>query len=50
MLIDAERSALLVVHIQARLAPAVHESARAIANARVLMTAAERMGVPILVP
>ena len=50
MLIKAERSALLVVHIQSRLAPAVHESVRAIANSRVLMTAAERVGVPILVP
>ncbi len=50
MLIKAERSALLVVHVQGRLAPAVHCAARAIANSRVLMTAARRLGVPVLVP
>lgn len=49
MLLQADRSLLLVVHVQARLAPAIHDGASAIANVRRLMTAARRLGVPVLI-
>ena len=50
MLIQADRSVLLVVHIQEKLAPAVDGPERVIKNVGTLMTAAERLGVPVLVP
>lgn len=49
MLIEADGSCLLVVDVQARLAPAVAESEGVVANCAVLMRAAARLGVPILV-
>lgn len=49
MRLNAEQSLLLVVDIHVRLAPAVHGADRAIANAAILMKAARRLGVPVLV-
>ncbi len=49
MLIDAAQSCLLVVDIQERLAPSMAAPDRVITNALVLMTAARKLGVPILV-
>ena len=49
MLINADRSALLVVDIQARLAPAMHELDRLVRNAGILVDAAQRMNIPIMV-
>ncbi len=49
MLIKADRSCLLVIDVQSRLAPAMHESQPAIANISILMKAAARLGVPMLV-
>ncbi|MFQ5764773.1 MAG: hydrolase, partial [Rhodospirillales bacterium] len=48
MLITADRSCLIVIDVQERLVPAMQAPARVIRNARVLMTAASRLGVPIL--
>jgi nicotinamidase-related amidase len=49
MLLDARRSVLFVVDIQARLAPAVADAAGVIARTAILVAAAGRLGVPILV-
>ena len=49
MLIDRTQSLLLVVDIQERLAPAIHEGAAAIANNQRLLAAADRLAVPIVV-
>ena len=49
MLLDAARSALLLIDIQARLAPATAESGQVIARTRILIEAARRLAVPILV-
>jgi len=49
MLIERDRSCLLVVDVQERLAPAMADAATVIRNAAVLMQAAARLGVPILV-
>jgi nicotinamidase-related amidase len=49
MLIERDRSCLLVVDIQERLAPAMADPATVIRNAAVLMQAAGRLGVPVLV-
>ena len=49
MLISAPRSALLMIDIQERLVPAVHQGERVIANSVVLMKAATALDVPILV-
>ncbi len=49
MLIDVDRSCLLVIDIQDKLAPAVDGVDRVIANSGLLMTAAARLEVPILV-
>jgi nicotinamidase-related amidase len=49
MLLDAARSALLVVDIQERLAPAIAESEQVVARTRILIEAARRLGVPLLV-
>jgi nicotinamidase-related amidase len=46
--IDARLSTLLVVDFQARLMPAIHEGAAAVANARRLLDAAALLGVPTL--
>ena len=47
--IDARRSLLLVVDVQARLAPAIDEGAAAVENNRRLLQAAPRLQVPVLV-
>ena len=49
MLLSAGRSQLLVTDIQERLLPAIHDGARAADRARLLVRAARRLGVPILV-
>lgn len=49
MLIERAQSLLLVVDIQEKLAPAIHDGAAAIANNRRLLAGAERLGVPIFV-
>ena len=46
--ISREHSALLVVDFQTKLMPAIHDGAAVIANARILIDAAEMMEVPIL--
>ncbi|MEE8522645.1 MAG: hydrolase [Thermoanaerobaculia bacterium] len=48
MLIDAEKSCLLVVDVQERLLPAIHESDRVVRNIGWLMQIAGELGVPIL--
>jgi len=45
----ANESVLIVVDLQERLIPAIHEGGRVIANARILMQAAKRLDVPGLV-
>lgn len=49
MLIERSKSCLLVVDVQEKLAPAVAESAAAIGNSAILMQAAARLGVPVIV-
>lgn len=49
MLIRAGDSALIVIDMQERLVPAMQAPARTIRNARILLQAAERTGVPALV-
>jgi len=50
MLLDKNQSCLIVVDIQERLAPAMFDGgAEAIRNAGILMQAAQRLGVPVLV-
>ena len=48
MLIDAEKSCLLVVDIQERLIPAIHENERVVENTGWLMRIAGELGVPVL--
>lgn len=48
MLMNASQSALIVVDVQERLMPAIHESGRVIANTRILIQAAQRLEVPML--
>lgn len=48
MLIEREKSCLLVVDIQEKLAPAVAEPAGVIRNSSILMQAAARLGVPVI--
>src|SRR5260221_10926337 len=47
MLIDAPRSALLVVDMQEKVLPAVNEHARVAANVVSLIRAAQRLDVPV---
>lgn len=49
MLLEARRSALLIVDMQERLLPAMDGGEPALANAARLMEAAGRLGVPMLV-
>lgn len=49
MLIDRHQSLLLIVDVQEKLAPAIHEGAAAIANNRRLLAAADHLDVPIVV-
>ena len=49
MLLSASRSHLVVVDLQERLLPAIHEHERVTRNARILLAAAARLGVPVTV-
>ncbi|MDQ2694667.1 MAG: hydrolase [Pseudomonadota bacterium] len=48
MLINADHSCLLVVDIQEKLAPAIHDGREVIANTAWLLRIAGRLGVPVL--
>lgn len=48
MLINADRSALMVVDIQAKLAPAMSELDRLVGNVGILIEAARRLTIPIM--
>ncbi|HYH23548.1 MAG TPA: isochorismatase family protein [Azospirillum sp.] len=48
MLLSSERSVLVVVDVQERLMPAVHEWERVVNNAGVLLRTATQMGVPVV--
>ncbi|MBI1205653.1 MAG: isochorismatase family protein [Azospirillum sp.] len=48
MLLDADRSLLVIIDLQERLLPAIHDRARVIANTRVLLQAAAALGVPVI--
>jgi len=49
MLLQAKRAQLVVVDIQERLMPAIHDGERVAHNARRLIAGADALGVPILV-
>lgn len=49
MLIERERSCLLIVDVQEKLASAVPQSAAVVRNCGILMQAADRLGVPVVV-
>ncbi len=49
MLLKRERSCLLVIDVQERLMAAMNEGARLIANTALLVKAARRLGVPVLI-
>jgi nicotinamidase-related amidase len=49
MLLEAARSSLLLVDIQERLAPAIHDGSALIERARILLAAADRLRIPITV-
>jgi nicotinamidase-related amidase len=47
MIIDRERSLLLVVDLQTKMVPAIHDHDEVLANAAWLVRAAQRIGVPV---
>ena len=47
MLIDAHRSQLLVVDLQERLLPAIHDHERVVANVVWMIRVAQKIGVPV---
>jgi nicotinamidase-related amidase len=49
MLLDAKRSHLLVVDLQTRLMPAIHDGEDVLRNVKILLQAAGRLGVPVTV-
>jgi nicotinamidase-related amidase len=49
MLTDKDDAALLIVDIQARLAPAIQDAEQVIGRSRVLLEAADRLTVPVVV-
>ena len=49
MLLEARRSHLIVVDLQARLVPALGEAERVARNAAILLQAAGRLGIPVTV-
>jgi nicotinamidase-related amidase len=49
MLITSDQSLLLVVDVQEKLAPAIHDGAAAIANNRRLLASAGRLEIPVFV-
>jgi nicotinamidase-related amidase len=48
MLIERDRSCLLVVDVQEKLAPAITGAAAVVGNTSILMRAAARLGVPVV--
>ena len=49
MLIERDRSCLLIVDVQEKLVPAVAQSVAVVRNCGILMQAAEQLGVPVVV-
>jgi nicotinamidase-related amidase len=49
VLIERDHSQLLVVDVQEKLAPAIHDGAAAIANNRRLLASAGQLGIPVFV-
>jgi nicotinamidase-related amidase len=49
MLLDRARAQLLVVDVQERLLPAMHEGERLVERCAILMQAAQRLGIPVTV-
>lgn len=49
MLLDASQSVLLVIDIQERLAPAIHQADRVVERTRTLLSAAATLALPVLV-
>jgi nicotinamidase-related amidase len=49
MLLDRARSQLLVVDVQQRLMPAMHEAESMVGNCAVLVRAAHRLGIPVTI-
>ncbi len=49
MLLDAGKSSLLLIDVQERLLPAMHEADRVVRNAALLLTAATTLAVPVTV-
>ncbi len=47
-MLSADRSVLIVIDVQERLAPAMHELQRFLSNTEILMRAAARLGVPMI--
>ncbi len=47
MLIDPQRSQLLVIDLQERLLPAIHDQERVVANVVWMVRVAQRIGVPV---
>ncbi|MEI6559434.1 MAG: hydrolase [Rhodospirillaceae bacterium] len=48
MLLSVKRSTLLIIDLQERLAPAVHDLKRVLANVKILLAAARTLEVPVL--
>lgn len=49
MLMLSDKSLLIVVDLQERLLPAIHEADQVLASTRILMAAANQLGIPVLV-
>ncbi|WP_201830445.1 hydrolase [Microvirga zambiensis] len=49
MLLDAKRSHLLVVDLQERLMPAIHDGESVVRNTKILLAAAARLDIPVTV-
>ena len=49
MLLTADQSVLIVIDVQERLAPAMHGLSDCLRNTEILMRAAARLGVPVIV-
>ena len=49
MLIDRDQSTLMVIDLQARLQPSIHDGGAVLANCIALLEAAQRLGVPCVI-
>ncbi len=49
MLLDAQRSVLIVIDLQKKLVPAIDKGDQVVANAGILLEGAGRLGVPVIV-